>query len=82
MVVVIVIGLWGWMMWGSNPGINKDFFFLFKSFLPSGPHSTWYYLLRIKRSGSKFDHSLPSIAKIKNGLNCKYPLPYALTACI
>jgi hypothetical protein len=61
---------------------KQRFCFLFKTFLPSGPHSTWYYLPRIKRPGSKFDHSLPSIAKIKNGLNCKSALPYALTPCI
>jgi len=25
MVVIIVTKLWGWMMWSSNPGENKDF---------------------------------------------------------
>jgi hypothetical protein len=25
MVVVVVTRLWGWKMWSSNPGTNKDF---------------------------------------------------------
>jgi hypothetical protein len=47
----------------------------------SGPNSTWYYLPRVKQQNSKFDHLLPSIAKIKKRLNSKAALPYAFTAC-
>lgn len=81
MVVIIVTRLWGWMKWSSNPGTNKDFVSSSKPSYLLRPHLTWYYLPSIKRPESKFDHSLPSIAKIKKGLNCKSALLYALTAC-
>jgi hypothetical protein len=61
---------WGWMVWSSNSGKNKV--------SVSSPKRSYRFraplnlvlFTQFKAVGSKFDHSLPSIAKIKKELNC------------